>query len=1251
MTSAKDNKKYWGYFILATSLLIFFATFSLRFFAPGSNSINSGLKQLEKNLHFQESEANLIIKDTLLLKKLANAAESLNELNTLYEKPYGVFLYKKFFDSSYLRFWNTDLVQIPDSILKNEKEEQFALLSNGYYLIKRKSYQQDKSLNLYFVFLIKSHFFITDKNFTESFPLNSRLDGLVEISKEESSSFIKSLSGKAEIYFKEKPSQKLGNESQAMVWMRVISFIFSFIALFIILRTLYSGNDKKVQLLFFIGTLVLFRIALYALKKILNLDSLELFDPQVYASNSLLPSLGDLLINCVLFCWAGLFIWKRFQIFESHEQQIIGSKMQVFWNVGCVVLLVLLTLGTVSVIRGLIANSKISFDVTNFFSLNVYTAVGFFSLAFLCMGFYYYSRILYQYLFHFFSRRTYWIYLLITLLGLLTIAFFVADGLKNLYLLTVLWLLLYTALVNLESGLNLKSRFNVSGIVIWIFIFSISIAAILLFEINKVELRQRRVYIQKLDTQTDPATERLINIGNTYLDSNFFSKNLYRFYDEVQNKLVRDSILSNNYSRYLETYSASLYIYDSLNKPLFNRDSLSFETINAIVFQQANPTDLPNLFYFESDYDKFAYITYRKILGKNGNNLGTVFIISKPKKFTSASLNIQLFRQAKDWEFSNSLVYNYAIYSNRLLVASSKKYPFTSTIENNQLPQFRFEIRQREGYSELWYRPNKNKVIVMTRKNEQWIQAITLFSYIFCSLLFLMAFVQLLTVGFNFIFYDRLLNGQFKVAATIRSQIHSTFIVITVLSFIIIAIATISLFTKSFKDANAERLGRTMTIMLNEMQSHKELSTLIFEQRTHRDSNRTKELQEIIKRVADIHGLDANIYDYSGKLLATSQPYMYENGFLSSLIDPKAYYYLLELRHIEHTQVEKVSELEYTSMYAPIRNSNGAFSAYLSIPYFTSQQELNDEISRFLITLINLNAFIFLITGLVAFLIANRITRSFGLIKDKMMRMNLSQENEMIVWDRNDEIGGLVTEYNKMVSKLQSSADAIAKTERIEAWREMARQVAHEIKNPLTPMKLSLQYLQRAVDSNHPKVEQLAANVSKTLVEQIDHLSKIAADFSQFANINQSKKEVFNLHEVLKSLIAIYQQNPDIELQWKPATDPVNILADKTQMNRVFNNLFSNAFEARKENQKCRLLIKENLEDGNVLIAVEDNGLGIDEEMRKKIFTPNFTTKSSGAGLGLAMCKSIVEYSGGEIYFETLANKGTTFFISLPLVN
>jgi nitrogen fixation/metabolism regulation signal transduction histidine kinase len=257
--------------------------------------------------------------------------------------------------------------------------------------------------------------------------------------------------------------------------------------------------------------------------------------------------------------------------------------------------------------------------------------------------------------------------------------------------------------------------------------------------------------------------------------------------------------------------------------------------------------------------------------------------------------------------------------------------------------------------------------------------------------------------------------------------------------------------------------------------------------------------------------------------------------------------------------------------------------------------------------------------------------------------------NEAIDWKRNDEIGELVNEYNKMVGKLDESATALAKSEREGAWREMARQVAHEIKNPLTPMKLSLQYLQKSISNNADNVQELTRNVAQTLVEQIDHLNQIAGEFSQFANIGNPRNEVFDLHEVLYLVTQLYRVNDRVHLDCTPLPGQVLINADRTHINRLFTNLIQNAIQAVPEDKIAVIEVEEELRGDKILVKVKDNGLGIANDMRSKIFTPNFTTKTSGTGLGLAMCKGIVEQAKGEIWFETRTGEGSTFFVELPV--
>jgi signal transduction histidine kinase len=765
---------------------------------------------------------------------------------------------------------------------------------------------------------------------------------------------------------------------------------------------------------------------------------------------------------------------------------------------------------------------------------------------------------------------------------------------------------------------------------------------------RKAEWEKRKHIAENLAEQTDESNELQMNIAIKYLDNEFLSENFNRFRQPDSYKF-RDSIIAYSYRGYLDKYDTRLYIFDENNAPLFNEDQTSYDALNTILDVESDSTGTEGLYFYESSNDKFNYITRKEVIDTANQKLGTFFLVSNLKNYSRDALLPELFRQFKQNDAQNSPVYANASYNNMQLISTQGNYPFPIWLTAAEMPKEEFRQVTKGEYDELWYKANNNKVVVIARKKEATIETITLFSYIFCSFLFLVAFVQLLTfilrAGYNWKELRKLFD------LNIRSQVHSTIIFISIFSFLVIGAATISFFISRNKDSNSEKLSRTMKIMVNEMEKRISDHSTFDDVIKIYDSVSNSGLQLLVNEVSDIHGVDVNVYDLSGDMQVSSESNIYKNGILSKKIDPTAFYHLNRLRQVQHKQEEKIGNFTYLSIYSPVRNDEGRVDAYINIPYFTSKPELRQEISNFLVTIINLNAFIFLIAGLIALLITNRITNSFFIISEKMREVNLGKQNEAIDWKRNDEIGELVLEYNKMVAKLGESATALAKSEREGAWREMARQVAHEIKNPLTPMKLSIQYLQKAIDNNQPNVKELSKSVASTLVEQIDHLSKIAADFSQFANIGNTNVTKFDLNDVLNSLIALYKVQQNVEINWKPLNEDVLMLADKTQMNRLFTNLLTNAVEACRHNEKCIIDIVQWKEENSVLVSITDNGEGIPPETQQRIFIPNFTTKSSGTGLGLAMCKGIVEQARGRIWFETEQGRGTTFFVELPLTN
>lgn len=1242
---------HYGLLILAA--ILFLLSFGFNKIYSENTSVSREVRLLEKYLHRQERDFAVFLQDTAMIRKLYENKESPGEFEKIVTKKYGIFIISEnIFGEVHTEFWNTQVILPPPETYKMSDGEYPGKLDNGYYLTIKQTIALPELGNHVMVFAmipVESEYFIETDYLPQRFAYSRSASKRVEISETETNFPVKSVTGQTVFYLQRnlKSTGAVPYNDNWTIVLRLSALFFLLIFFHVSAETVSRkrGAWNAIALLTFL--LLTLRLLTYFFPSVLNLRQFELFDPSIYGSNIVQRSLGDLLINASFFCWIILYAWTKLQ---RREDLASGLPVKVRWVLGIfsLCLLILSTFLLSTVIRSMVADSKISFDVTNFFSLNEYTVVGFVVLACLTFSYYYFTQILFRFIFPLFAGQTAIVYFCIGLAGLAYLTFRSGDPAVLFYLPVLVWLLAYTWMVNRQGLLLGRIHINIAGILLWIFIFSASISAIMLAENKKVEWEKRKVYADRLVEQTDPSSERLLSIALQYLDKSFLSDNFNRFRDNEKGKEFRDSIITENYRGYLNKYDTKLYVYDSSGKGINNDDPTSYEALNTILGQSKH-TNIPDIYYYETSFDQFTYITKRKVVDDSGNKEGTLFIISNPKKYSSEALFPELFKQLKQGDAENSPIYSYAIYNNKRLVSPSNKYPFPTTITDAEVPEQEFEKRINGDYDELWYRASNEKVVVMARKRDTIIETITLFSYIFCSFLFLVVLVQLISVSLKNIYYHQGFKKMFQL--NIRMQVHSTIIFISVFSFLVIGIVTLSFFKTRYNSNNSDKLSRTMRIMVNEIQKKQADHSTFDDVVKIYDTVSEFDLQKLVDDVSDIHDMDVNVYDIEGNLKVSSEANVYRKGVLSTKMNPVAFYNLSRLRQVQRVQNEKIADLSYISIYAPVRDEDGNVYGYLNIPYFASQRELNQEISNFLVAIINLNAFIFLIAGVIALFITNRITRSFSIISDKMKEVNLGQKNEEIVWNREDEIGELVKEYNKMVAKLGESAAALAKSEREGAWREMARQVAHEIKNPLTPMKLSIQYLQKAINNNQPNVKELSGNVARTLVEQIDHLSKIAADFSQFANIGNVNVELFDLHEVIGSLKELYRINPHVDINWEPVHDSVMLRADKTQMNRLFTNLFANALEACNGDDQCRIDIKEDQHDSVIHVSVKDNGEGIPAEMQSKIFTPNFTTKSSGTGLGLAMCKGIVEQARGKIWFETIQGKGTTFHVQLPVVN
>ncbi|WP_396210901.1 sensor histidine kinase [Flavobacterium sp.] len=403
-----------------------------------------------------------------------------------------------------------------------------------------------------------------------------------------------------------------------------------------------------------------------------------------------------------------------------------------------------------------------------------------------------------------------------------------------------------------------------------------------------------------------------------------------------------------------------------------------------------------------------------------------------------------------------------------------------------------------------------------------------------------------------------------------------------------------------------------------------------------------------IHELADIHNLEINIYSLNGKLLKSSKA-----SFSVDDVSPPIPNYIIRLvqSSIEkrYVDIKNVDGLKNRSSYSQIKDNKFKPLGILNLPYVEDDSFYEDEIQEFLIRLSQVYAFMLLIAFALAYFLASYITKSLKTISDKINETSLNQKNEKIVIEANSrEINSLIKAYNDMVDKLEESASMLAQSEREQAWREMAKQVAHEIKNPLTPMRLTVQSFQRKFDGNDPNLKQKLDDYSKTLIQQIDTMSSVASAFSNFASMPAQQNETLNVVEVVEFSLDIFNED---YLVFESDSSEIITKMDRTQLVRIITNLVKNAIQAIPEEQvEKSIIVAVKQFENNVNITVKDNGIGIETENVEYIFEPKFTTKTSGMGLGLGIIKNIIENYKGTITFETKYGKGTTFTVSLPII-
>ena len=601
-------------FLLITAAWLFTIAFIINNYWSGTSTPFAVQKEIQKNINKTQKKIDKFYNDTSLLRSIESQSYNENQLNLQVEKKYFSFFYKVDNCDDIPVFWNTQIIEPDSSVLNEEEGIHFKKLLNGWYVINKKTFQNSDSSSYKIICLIpvKWNYYIENKYLNNSFIAVDNIEKAYSISLIPSRYVIKDKNGDPLFYLDQISTDSLTHDNIFSLWIKILATI---LILFFIHKLANNYVKKKgffFGLLILLASIILLRILSYKLPGPLNFRQLELFKPSIYASNFILRSLGDLLVNSLLFIWIVLFIRYHFRYDFSKIKFKSGfNKYALVSFISTLMILITLTIGYI--IRSLVADSQISFDVINFFTLNIYSVIGFIVLSCVATGYFFLVQIFVQPLNVFAGKRKYLLYFIIALLGLiiLTLKPHSANLAFNLCLL--LWLLIFIYLLNFKFLLLQAYNLVSSRFIFWLFFFSVSITAVIVLQNRTKELEERKHFAENLANKADPSGPVIMNIILTDFRNEYLSNIFYRFKNAEQNKFLKDSLLNENFSGYLNKYDTKIYTFNAAELPLFNEDSTTFNSLNAIIQTQGKSTGIPDLFYYDISYDRFNYISKKVI--------------------------------------------------------------------------------------------------------------------------------------------------------------------------------------------------------------------------------------------------------------------------------------------------------------------------------------------------------------------------------------------------------------------------------------------------------------------------------------------------------------------------------------------------------------------------------------------------------------------------------------------------------------
>lgn len=1223
--SQKVNRSPVFWWLLAAIILcVIYITYVVSDFSNERKEANIK-KRVEKVLSQKEDLLDKIIQ-TVEFNALNKDYSLTTFKDQFLDNNFEVFLFRN--DS--LKAWSSNLIAI-DNYKEDFKKVRVLKLNNGWYNV---FYKQSGQLDIYGAILIKQAYNYSNEYLPNNFSEDFRIDDSYEIDLNKS--LINVFNDKQEFLFSlntQKDNQLTDNQAYKLF------FVYHLLLLLIIMFVLkfyerFAYILKNSSLLYLIVAVDI--IFLWVLLKFINFPAI-LFDSVLYSpvlfADDFNRSLGGFFTNVLflLVVFYLVFFKHKIKKIDGYPRRDRIYLIVIALSVGLVIILK----SYESAVESLLENSHISIQfgqdlISNFWpTLIIFSIISMLSLA----------------LFFVFQRAAVMCNALLDKQNeklVLITSFIIIYLVSSFTLFDFRPYSLFFVLLIITSYWGIKGdklKFNSLLIVLYLIIFSAYLSVLSTYVLREKELMQRELIIEKIAKTRDPLAE----FSFQEIEQRIYADSLLYQRIETASSDEDDLWIGDHIAMHFNTEIFTNYVayvsFCNQDKILIDQDDYvinCMDYFSAVIDEIGTQTEQEHLYYIENNSINNSYLVVLEFDTNKDSIIDYTAFVDLISEFIPEGLGYpELFNDETSELLVEDLAdYSFVKYQNGELAYKFGTYFYSINLNTYEEHLNESALFSLNDYNHMYYDSGDGTVFIISRKDKAFWELIAPFSYYFML-------ISLFILCFSII--TQFSPKIFKARLSFIHRIQFNFLAIIFTSFVIVAVVTLMYLVKLNDEKNQENLSEKALSVLIELEYK-----LVGEESIQQDMYEF--LGTLLRKWSMVFFSDINLYDLEGKLIASSRPQVYNEGLISRFMNTAAYEQLINEKKLLFIQNERIGNYEYLSAYIPFRNEDGKIIAYLNLPYFARQSELQKEITTFLVALVNIYVLFFVLTIVVAVIISRRISKPIQLIRDRISGIELGKPNEIIEWSREDEIGDLIAEYNRMIIELNRSATLLAKSEREGAWREMAKQVAHEIKNPLTPMKLNVQYLEKAWNEKSDDWEARLKRFTRTIIDQIDTLSQIATEFSDFAKMPSKKIERVNLVTVIRNSLSLFKDTQNIDFKFEYIDKSCVINADRGQILRVFNNLIKNSVQAIGTKREGKISVDIYEQNGYFKIRVIDNGSGISKDMADKIFSPNFTTKSSGMGLGLSIVKSIIIEAGGEIDFESEGGEGAIFNIKLPIV-